>query len=250
MNPVFQVIKDVCNKLGYRCNRADSRWTSKEFMSKIWRLICKSRLIIADLTGLNSNVLYELGLADGIRNDALLITQDDHSLLPSDLKSLDVIQYRSSTEGLISLTHVLEVKLLSNCLITRVADKIEKQNRLALLLQETQNPQWNCYWDLFCGDQKIAELSLWQNNIDRETVHLYVKILLEDPRETENLRRLVRETIERAGSGYAPSIRYNRAEKRVDCKWAITAGLDEILTRVILETGHTMLESLGCLSRP
>lgn len=54
--------------------------------------IYDSNLIIADLTGLNSNVFYELGLAHALRKNVILLTQEIDEL-PFDLRSYRVIQY-------------------------------------------------------------------------------------------------------------------------------------------------------------
>lgn len=54
--------------------------------------ISQSDVIIADLTGLNANVFYELGLAHALSKKVIIITQDIAEL-PFDIKSYRVIQY-------------------------------------------------------------------------------------------------------------------------------------------------------------
>lgn len=54
--------------------------------------ISTSDIVIADLTGLNPNVFYELGLAHAMNKKVIIITQDI-SELPFDLQSYRAIQY-------------------------------------------------------------------------------------------------------------------------------------------------------------
>lgn len=52
--------------------------------------IYNADIILADLTGLNANVMYELGIAHSFNKKTIVITRDDMSRLPFDLK-----QYRA-----------------------------------------------------------------------------------------------------------------------------------------------------------
>ncbi len=72
--------------------RADDVFTSSNIVNDIWTLITKSRVLLADMTGKNPNVFYELGLAHAARKPVLLVTQsiDD---VPFDLRALRVITY-------------------------------------------------------------------------------------------------------------------------------------------------------------
>lgn len=52
--------------------------------------IYNADVVLADLTGLNANVMYELGIAHSFNKKTIVITRDDMSKLPFDLK-----QYRA-----------------------------------------------------------------------------------------------------------------------------------------------------------
>lgn len=52
--------------------------------------IYSADVVLADLTGLNANVMYELGIAHSFNKKTIIITRDDLSKLPFDLK-----QYRA-----------------------------------------------------------------------------------------------------------------------------------------------------------
>jgi hypothetical protein len=42
-------------------------------MRNIWKSICEARLVVADLTGGNANVFYELGIAHTVGKETILI---------------------------------------------------------------------------------------------------------------------------------------------------------------------------------
>ncbi|WP_127580520.1 hypothetical protein [Paenibacillus koleovorans] len=72
--------------------RADDLLNQQNILKDIVQPIFKADLILADLTGLNANVFYELGLAHAFRKNVVLVTQDI-SELPFDLRSYRVIEY-------------------------------------------------------------------------------------------------------------------------------------------------------------
>lgn len=74
----------------YEFSNAGDEGNQQNIMKDIIEPIYKSDIIIADLTGLNPNVMYELGIAHTFNKKTIVITQDDLSKLPFDLK-----QYRA-----------------------------------------------------------------------------------------------------------------------------------------------------------
>jgi hypothetical protein len=89
-NPVYQVIHDIMNDLGWLVKRADEVMYPRQFTETIFKEILTSDLVIADLTDLNPNVLYEVGLTHAVGNDLILLTQ---GIIPSDLKIEHTIFY-------------------------------------------------------------------------------------------------------------------------------------------------------------
>ena len=69
--------------------------------------IYKADVIIADLTGLNANVFYELGLAHAMNKKVIIITQD-LSELPFDIKSYRANEYSLQFNKLPNL--IIELK--------------------------------------------------------------------------------------------------------------------------------------------
>ena len=72
--------------------RADDIYGPSPIVADIWQSVRKARVVLADLTGRNPNVLYELGLAHAIRRPVVMVTQTIPDV-PFDLQALRVIVY-------------------------------------------------------------------------------------------------------------------------------------------------------------
>ncbi len=84
------------------CARADSRYYTGPFIDKIRRYILEATVIIADITGNNPNVFYELGVAHALNKSTIILTQDIDQR-PSDIQHFDMIQYSLDNDrGLIT----------------------------------------------------------------------------------------------------------------------------------------------------
>ena len=77
---------------GYTVKRADDIKSQSNIIGDIIENIIKSDLIVADLTGANPNVYYELGIAHALNKKVILITQEIDEL-PFDLRSYRVVSY-------------------------------------------------------------------------------------------------------------------------------------------------------------
>jgi hypothetical protein len=63
-SPIYEnILKKVVEEFGLKCKRADEIFGTKPIIEDIWVYIQKAQILIADLTGRNPNVFYELGLA-------------------------------------------------------------------------------------------------------------------------------------------------------------------------------------------
>ena len=77
---------------GFEVFRADTILSQRNILEDVVTSIAESDLIVADLTGSNANVYYELGLAHALGKRVLLLTQSIDEL-PFDLRSYRVISY-------------------------------------------------------------------------------------------------------------------------------------------------------------
>lgn len=86
------LIADGLTNAGYDVKRADDILSQNNILSDIIAGIVSSDLIVADLTGANPNVYYELGIAHALNKKVILLTQDIDEL-PFDLRSYRVVSY-------------------------------------------------------------------------------------------------------------------------------------------------------------
>lgn len=100
LRPVYDDhISNVARSLGLTVAHADDLFTAQSVMSDIWAAICTTRAIVADCTGRNPNVFYEIGLAHVIGKLVVLITQNNDDI-PFDLRHLRYIQYEFTPRGM------------------------------------------------------------------------------------------------------------------------------------------------------
>jgi hypothetical protein len=62
-NFVYKTLKQAVERVGLHCRRADDIWENPAIVQDIVSLIDRSRVVIADCTGRNPNVFYEVGIA-------------------------------------------------------------------------------------------------------------------------------------------------------------------------------------------
>jgi len=77
---------------GLSPHRADDLYRPSTIVNDIWAYTNRAKLLLADLTGKNPNVFYELGLAHALAKPVILVAEsmDD---IPFDLRALRIIVY-------------------------------------------------------------------------------------------------------------------------------------------------------------
>jgi len=107
---VHQGIIKACNGAGFRCQRADDIWEHSTILQDIFSLIYRSSIVIADFSGRNPNVMYEVGVAHTLGKIVVPISQNlEH--IPSDLQGHRIQLYLKNGEGISELTAKLTDKL-------------------------------------------------------------------------------------------------------------------------------------------
>jgi len=103
-------LKHICDKLISKAVKEYSKKNTKfvsvhryektrgNFVKGIVNDLDKADLVIADLTGLNPNVFYELGIRHTLKVGTVMLTQDIASL-PADLKSYVAFEYKYPEES-------------------------------------------------------------------------------------------------------------------------------------------------------
>ena len=93
----YKVIREVCTSVGFRCKRGDEDYFKGDIFPEMLKMIVKANLIIANINGRNANVLYELGIAQALDKQVLLISREPEKL-PIDIKSKRFLIYKNYSE--------------------------------------------------------------------------------------------------------------------------------------------------------
>ncbi len=96
-------IKAACEKAGAYAQRLDEQLFNESMLQRIYNQIAKADVIVADMTGRNPNVFYEVGYAHALGKVVILLTQKNEDI-PFDLKHYRHIVY----ENVVSLQPQLE----------------------------------------------------------------------------------------------------------------------------------------------
>jgi hypothetical protein len=107
LQPVYEDhIKAVAASLGMSAARGDDFFAAKAIVSDIWNAIYSSRIVIADCTGRNPNVFYEIGIAHTIGKPTVLISQNIEDV-PFDLRHIRCIVYQYTPRGMAAFNEAL-----------------------------------------------------------------------------------------------------------------------------------------------
>lgn len=108
LNIVYEhFVSPVIKKLRIACERGDDVFGPNVIMDEINRQIAQAHFVLADLTGKNPNVFYEVGIAHAIGKPVILLAQslDD---VPFDLRHRRFILYDYSPRGCKQLEKTLK----------------------------------------------------------------------------------------------------------------------------------------------
>ena len=91
-------IRPAVKSCGLECRRADDIFSPTPILEDIWAHIYKSRVIIADVTGRNPNVFYEVGIAHTVGRPVVAITQSSGDI-PFDIAQFRYFTYSDDAIG-------------------------------------------------------------------------------------------------------------------------------------------------------
>lgn len=95
----------------YEFTNAGDTGNQQNILRDIIEPIYRSDIIIADLTGLNPNVMYELGIAHTFNKKTIVITKDDLAQLPFDLKQYRAKDYSTHFKKFAELIEYLKMNM-------------------------------------------------------------------------------------------------------------------------------------------
>jgi hypothetical protein len=88
----YRAVKTVCDRNGFRCVRGDEQDASGDIFRHILRIMVHARLVIANISGRNPNVFYELGIANAVDKITILICRT-RDKVPFDVQSNRILFY-------------------------------------------------------------------------------------------------------------------------------------------------------------
>jgi hypothetical protein len=100
---VDEVVAHAAGEAGLRYLRSDRRNSPGRVMSQVLSDITEAAVVVADVTGQNPNVFYELALAHHLKGpDAVVIiaAEDDHKPFPFDVHEFRQLRYAHNQAGL------------------------------------------------------------------------------------------------------------------------------------------------------
>ncbi len=97
-------IKETAATLEIQAERVDEQTYSESILERIYRQIEMADIVVADMSGKNPNVFYEVGYAHAKGKLCILVTSDANDI-PFDLKHRRHVIYRGSIKLLAELLH-------------------------------------------------------------------------------------------------------------------------------------------------
>jgi nucleoside 2-deoxyribosyltransferase len=101
------VVQPTVKEIGDDCTRADDASAPGYIIAEMLDAIRSADYLIADLTGRNANVFYELGYAHALGKPVILLTQKVEDV-PFDLRHERVIEYDDTVAGAFRLKTSLQ----------------------------------------------------------------------------------------------------------------------------------------------
>ena len=115
------VYQKVCTELGINCWRVDEISRPGSITRDIVEGILDADLLVADLTGRNANVFYELGIAHAAGNKTIMTAQSEADV-PFDIANYRVLMYEQSISG------AKKLKKKLNAAITELLAALDQTN--------------------------------------------------------------------------------------------------------------------------
>lgn len=93
----YQWVKIAFSKHKYTCTRGDDIKAQSNLLPNIIREMLSSQFIVANISGRNPNVFYELGIAHALGKDVILVARSEQDIT-FDLSSTQVVIYKNQEE--------------------------------------------------------------------------------------------------------------------------------------------------------
>ena len=88
---IKKTVKEAADNAGFDCEVTGDLSNPGIIMDHVWQGIRGSDAVVADISGLNPNVFYEIGLAHALGKEVIIISSDKET--PFDIRSLRHFMY-------------------------------------------------------------------------------------------------------------------------------------------------------------
>ncbi len=141
---LYKALKNEFENL-YEFVNAGDTGNVQNILKDIIQPIYDADIILADLTGLNSNVMYELGIAHTMNKKTIMITQDNLDGLPFDLKQYRTQRYTTHFTGFNNLRSFLSASFDSaikgSAVFSNPVQDFLSTTKISNVICETTNPE-------------------------------------------------------------------------------------------------------------
>ncbi|MEM8723408.1 MAG: hypothetical protein AAGE84_29680 [Cyanobacteria bacterium P01_G01_bin.39] len=179
------VIEPVCNELDLKVERADKLSSPGRITNQIAEKVVNSELVIADLTGLNPNVMYEVGVRHG-KHMSIVQLATHGTKLPFDILDIRTVFYKLDLDNVNNAKSEL-AKLAKEALEGKsipFSTGIDKTSNVDIEQENSVNSVLNIMADTLSIIQRDVREGRQEN---RQYVELLYKHILEiqDTKNTE-----------------------------------------------------------------
>lgn len=163
LNIVYGSIKDHLEKLEINCSRIDEDYSdSSPIIEKIIRKIISSQYLIVDISYMNPNVFYELGIAHTFKDSRnILILKQKKEQAPFDISYIRYIEYNK--DNLFLLLPKIQTFIESNKKISDFYNSLNINN-LINIIDENNNACIENF-QLYLKDEISTCINILDNNI-------------------------------------------------------------------------------------
>jgi len=185
---IDEVVNPVLKEFGYEENNvAHRKDNTSSIPSDVIKSVYEADLCIANLTGNNANVMYELALRHATGKHVIIITKDVSSL-PFDISVQRAIEYKNDMQGALDLKNELRNKI----------KYIEEHD------QEISNPIYDTLQKIIINDETIPHKDYgYKESIEK---------IMGDINELKTLIRKSNSTIKDIPLGYEEIFRNHNLE--------------------------------------
>jgi len=117
------LIKPVVEELDLKCTRSDEVTSAGWVHADMLERILKDDVAIVDITTLNPNVFYELGVRHALRRSVTILMRKSGTQIPFDIKGFRVLNYGLSLKEAHDAKELLK-RYITTSLTTRADDSL------------------------------------------------------------------------------------------------------------------------------